>query len=95
MQNTQTRFDKQHLELWKNSGLSKADYCRQQGISYQQFLYHFKQLKRKASGGFVELPLHTHTRNTSPIEFHLANGNYFVFPAGTDMQSIAALVSKC
>jgi len=36
-----------HLEAWEQSGLSKSEYCRQQGIKYHRFLYWRKKCKQK------------------------------------------------
>ncbi len=42
---------KRHIESYKASGLSRAAYCRKNGITYYQFKYWY----RKLAGASVEL----------------------------------------
>lgn len=37
--NTSQRFWQQHITQWQESGLSQADYCRQQALHAHQFSY--------------------------------------------------------
>ena len=47
-----------HLKSWVSSGLSRAEYCRQQNISYHAFKYWEKKLlvKKSSTPAFVSVP---------------------------------------
>lgn len=46
-----------HVQAWRSSGLSRADYCRQHGIKYSTFLTWFKlEADAYVPGKFVALP---------------------------------------
>ena len=47
-----------HLEEWRTSGLSQAEYCRRHGLSIKGFGYR-KRTMGKASLSLVEIPLAT------------------------------------
>ena len=40
---------------WKNSGLSAASWCREEGVVYSQFLYWREQIAQASREPFVEL----------------------------------------
>jgi hypothetical protein len=95
MQSTEKKFDKKHLELWKQSGLSRKAYCDLNGISYHTFMYHLKRIREQYQGSsFAEISI---PKKNSPvgIEFHLSNGNYFVFPPGYEAGEILKFISLC
>ncbi len=42
-------FWREHSDAaWKSSGLTQAEYCQQQGISYQSFVYQHNRMACKA-----------------------------------------------
>ncbi len=46
-----------HVQAWRSSALSRADYCRQHGIKYNTFLTWFKlEAETAEPGKFVALP---------------------------------------
>lgn len=46
-----------HVQAWRSSGLSRADYCRQRGIKYSTFLTWFKlEAETAVPGKFIALP---------------------------------------
>lgn len=45
-----------HIEAWELSGLNKADYCRQNGLSSYSFYEKTRKHRQKTSNPFVELP---------------------------------------
>jgi hypothetical protein len=45
-----------HLEQWRGSGLSQAEYCRRHGLSIKTFGYH-KRTMGKSALCLVEVPL--------------------------------------
>ena len=51
-------FWREHSDAWKSSGLTQAEYCKQQGISYQSFVYQHNRIaskaQRKTAMSFVE-----------------------------------------
>lgn len=42
-----SQFWREALERWEGSGLSKAAYCRQEGLSYGAFHWWAKELRRR------------------------------------------------
>lgn len=84
-----------HVTQWKESGLSMAAYCKEHGLNYQTFMYHASRMKKKEAGlpdsnTFIRIDVPEKT--SSGIEYHFANGNYFVFPAGCSAQLIKSLI---
>ena len=50
-------FFEQHLKVWKKSGLSQAEYCRQNGLSRSRFGYWKRKLSNEEKAvEFVMLP---------------------------------------
>ncbi|WP_320173989.1 IS66 family insertion sequence element accessory protein TnpA [Maridesulfovibrio sp.] len=47
MKNKQ-RFWKKHIEAWRNSGVSQAEYCREHSLSYKSFGYHKRRVGASA-----------------------------------------------
>lgn len=47
-----------HLRVWQKSGLSRAEYCRQQNLSYHAFKYWEKKLigKKSSKPAFISVP---------------------------------------
>jgi hypothetical protein len=58
-----------HVEAWRQSGVSQAEYCRENGLSHHQFGYWKKKHTGKeqfAQGSaFVTIPVQHHTPSTS------------------------------
>jgi hypothetical protein len=44
------RYWQEHLERWRQSGLSQAEYCRQNNLKPRRWNYWKKNLARKISG---------------------------------------------
>lgn len=40
-----THYWQQHIEHWRDTGLSGAAFCKQQSLSYHQFVYWRRKLK--------------------------------------------------
>lgn len=50
-------FWRQHIEQLKLSGLSRAQYCRDNGLSYAQCSYWLKRVSRSTSDAFIPVQL--------------------------------------
>jgi len=59
-------FWEQELEKLKTSGLSRAQYCRENGINYERFNYWIKKLNPEAST-FIPVKIQT----TEPTSHHI------------------------
>ena len=57
------RLWKEHLQRWRESGLTQSAYCRQQGLSRHQFKY-WRQKLEPSSEAVVATP----TSNLIPVE---------------------------
>lgn len=82
----------EHLERWAISGQSKAGYCKTENISYQTFMYHSGRMNKKKQEANRFVRINTPEQINSGIEYHFANGGYFVFPAGCSLQLIKSLI---
>ena len=63
-----------HIESWKESGLSKAEYCRQHNLNKYTFYHRTNKSIRRPEPGLVELPFPFHApekERTALFEFHL------------------------
>ncbi len=47
------RYWQEHLEHWRQSGLSQAEYCRQNGLTPRRWNYWKKSIARKIPGAGV------------------------------------------
>jgi len=85
----------EHVVRWKESGLSMAAYCKEQGFNYQTFTYHALRIRKKETisadaNTFVQLKVPE--KVTAGIVYHFPSGGYFVFPAGCSIQQIKSLI---
>ena len=85
-----------HVNAWKETSGTMADYCRANEISYQTFMYHASRMKKKKelsqnNAAFIRIDVPE--KITGGIEYHFRNGNYFIFPAGSSVQMIKALIA--
>lgn len=66
-----------HLASWRESGLSQAMYCRQQGLSYRRFCYRHR-VQRRAGGAATPspaaIPIVVSQVSSSDIQIALPNG---------------------
>lgn len=51
------RFWKQQIEGWYSSNQTRAAYCRQHDLSYDQFIYWKRKFRRDSKSSFIELKL--------------------------------------
>jgi len=83
-----------HIEQWSSSGLSKAAYCKNAGISYHTFNYHFKRKeKNNPEPGFSLIE--TKPKALGRIELHLTNGCYFSLPENCSQMVLEKLIRVC
>ena len=94
MKNNQQSEIAVHIEQWSLSGLSKAEYCKQAGLTYHKFLYHIKRnQKDDIDSGFRMLE--TKSMNADRIEIHLPNGCYFSIRENSSLTLIQHLIRLC
>lgn len=73
-------FWREHSDAWKSSGLTQAEYCKQQGISYQSFVYQHNRMackaRRTTAMSFVEAKSETVavTNQAAGLQLMLPNG---------------------
>ena len=83
-----------HLVLQVQSGLSKSAYCKQAGIPYQSFLYHWKKQSGSSLSNTFTL-LKPGKSKSKELELHLPNGCYFSIPDDCPMSLLQKLMSLC
>lgn len=94
MKNSQKEAMAFHIEQWSSSGLSKATYCKNAGISYHTFNYHVKGKRNKSEASGFEL-IEARAATTARIELHLPGGSYFSIPENCSISVLEKLVSIC
>jgi hypothetical protein len=76
------RFWEKHIEKWESSGLSQADYCRQNGVNIKSFHHWKRRTGRLCSKPvLVELPLsgalsHSFTPSAPGSQLCLVNDRF-------------------
>lgn len=86
---------KDHFSNWELSGLNKSEYCKREGLTYWWFLYHSK-LAKQDQGGFSKVNFDAKVSKgigTGSIEYHLADGSYFIFPVNCSVNIIRQLIA--
>jgi hypothetical protein len=94
MKNSQKESMTLHIEQWSSSGLSKAAYCKNAGISYHTFNYHVRGKEKKTEESGFAL-IETKATMTSRIELHLPSGSYFSLPENCSLNVLEKLVRIC
>lgn len=74
---TRHEYWAEHIRAWQRSGLSKAEYCRQNQITKHAFHYWFKKLQEPAQGSVVPLDLRIGDLAPSQPQFVLNIGQRF------------------
>jgi hypothetical protein len=94
MKNNQQEVMAVHIEQWSSSGLSKANYCKQEGLTYHKFLYHLKRNQKESiDTGFTMIE--TKSIDAGCIELHLPNGCYFSLRENCSITVLQNLVRLC
>ena len=76
----------------QSSGLSKKEYCREHGISEKSYYYWLRKLRNAAAESIpqiVEMEVAAVTEEKVYIRFR---GAELTLPAGTDVETIAAVL---
>lgn len=85
-----------HLDEQKASGMTRMAYCRQHGISYHQFNYHYRRQENlKGSDDFVQLKTPVNKHSAGQIELHLGNGIFFRFDSVVPDVVVKRLLRLC
>ena len=62
------------IEKWEFSGLSKKEFCEQQGIAPSVFYYWYKKyISQDNTGGFLPIKI-KNTTHIDQLEIHYPNG---------------------
>lgn len=88
---TQREHMEAEVQKWRESGLTKKQFCQQQGIKESTFGYWITRSNQKWKSGFLplnELP----SGQTSAIEIIYPNG-VRIKVAARDLKSISQLIS--
>ena len=84
-----------HVLQWKESGLTKSEYCSANKISYDAFYYHFKKDQGQGlAKDFVELNVSNNVAQDK-VAFHYSDGSYFIFPCGISSKFIHQAIFGC
>ena len=92
------RFWKQHIDGWKKSGLTQAEYCRRLQLKAHQMAYWKKQFfRRQAKTEFVPVPITPLMATkllpaTGKLHIILSNGLKVEVSPGFDPQLLCQVV---
>ena len=75
----------------QSSGLSKKEYCRQQGISEKTYYYWLRKLRSKAAEGIPQI-VEVEPPAMEDKVYIRFRGAELTLPAGTDVEAIAAVL---
>jgi transposase len=90
---TQSKEDfwRSHLANWRESGLSKQEYCRQQGVSKSALGWWRTKLTRQTSGEVRLVPVpflkSAICRNRISADLTLVLGNHYRIEVGDDFHA--------
>jgi hypothetical protein len=82
-----------YIEQWPSSGLTKAAYCKEKGITYHRFLYFVKRYEKDS--GVTGFTLLEPKVSNESIKFHLPNGCYFSIPENCSVSTLKKLIQLC
>lgn len=84
---------RQHIEAWRRSGLSQAEYCLQQKINVRTFtarLSDYRKLPATVSSALI--PVQVEQATTASIVFTHAQGHRLELPASVSARWVAELL---
>lgn len=83
---------REHVTVWRSSGLSAAAFCREHALSYAQFVYWQRRLGRTQSA-LVPVQVAAATPRVSGVAVELGlPGGVRLCVTGVGMADVAALV---
>lgn len=97
----QTQEHQQHADLiegWKQSDLTQAQFCKQQGISYYKFQYWCKKLRKQNNvqqqpeRHFIRLKVKEPVHTAAAIEIHFPGGERLFFHQAVEAAYIKNLL---
>ena len=100
MENQQRRTRREEMfaliEIWKESGLSKTEFCTEQNISQPVFYYwmrRYKERKTPSMDGFIPVCVQNEVSgSTSSIEILYPNGVRLLLPSECDLSMVRSLI---
>lgn len=85
-----------HMQLWRESGLSKVEYATQSGLKPYSFYTWFKQTKSdpQSATEFVEIPKKKNPskEKITTIKISLTNGYEITVDPGLDRDNLCAIL---
>lgn len=101
MSSSNSRFDRQsfwesHINAWQSSGLSKARYCREHDLSYQQFIYWAPKSGQLVKAQASKLLPVTITQQTAApeLQIRLPNGAVISGISEESVALVSALITR-
>ena len=85
------RYWKQHIDTWRNSGLTQVGYCRKHDLSRYRFQYWKKRFHpTEPSASFIEIPLSPNLQQGHPPQrLCLVVGGRFQIAIERDFDPVA------
>lgn len=82
----------QIIQECQSSGLSNKEYCRQHGISEKSYYYWLKKLRIAAAGGMPQIVEMEPPSGMEDKMYIRIRGAELTLPAGTDAETIGAIL---
>jgi hypothetical protein len=82
------------IEIWKSSGKTQMEFCREKDIAYHKFHYWFRKYSRQNSdsGSFTRINVKTQPVSTGFIELIYPDGHKLVFNQPVDAGFLRSLL---
>lgn len=80
-----------HIDHWKQSGLSQKHYCEQNGLVLHQFVYWVGK-RRKAQENHTDFITLSMPQQQGDIQLRLPNGVEITLPPNTPVSYLKALI---
>ena len=88
------KFWEDHVEAWQHSGLTQAEYCRQNNLKNHRWWYWRKRISCSAETDVTFVPLHFSSSKISRagISVVTPNGYRIVCDTGVDFSKLRQLI---
>ena len=85
------------IEVWKSSGKTQIEFCREKDIAYHKFHYWFKKfnsqhLTAQPSSTFTRIDLHSNPPGSGGVELIYPDGRKLIFHQRVDAGFLRSLL---
>jgi hypothetical protein len=85
------------IEVWKSSGKTQMEFCKEKDIAYHKFHYWFRKYSRQgsesAAGSFTRIKVNAQPAKSGFIELIYPDGRKLVFNQAVDVGFLRSLLA--